>query len=97
MSPRQVQALKIVREWGPLIALALGVKILWPADQVANLDARTGGVEVRVDAIEETLNGVSDRMDAYSLSQCLQESHPIVRRALQCGRLEQEAGVTRRP
>jgi hypothetical protein len=49
--------------------------------------------EVKV--MRRQLNALLDRMDASNLSDCLIQRNAVVRRELECGRLESEAGISR--
>jgi hypothetical protein len=45
--------------------------------------------------VRRQLNALLDRMDASNLSDCLLQRNAVVRRELDCGRLESEAGIRR--
>lgn len=96
MTSRQQAIWKAVRDFGPIVALALGVKVLWPADQMKDLNHRATGLETRADAVEASVNDLVDLVDGLALSQCLQEENAIARQRLQCGRREELAGIRRR-
>jgi hypothetical protein len=53
----------------------------------------TEAAEIRV--LRRQLNALLDRMDASNLSDCLIQRNAVVRRELECGRLESEAGINR--
>lgn len=76
--------------WVLMAALTLGVSVKWPGER---LDI----VEQRVTAVEDAVREVARVMDAYALSQCLQEKNAIARAYLECGRRERQAGIPQRP
>ena len=83
MSP-QVNLLKVAREWGPIVLLLIGAKVIWPAERLTS-------IESRLTSVEELRGDV----EAMALSLCLVETHPIVRQRLKCGQREAQAGIRR--
>jgi hypothetical protein len=91
MTPRQQDLWKAAKTYGPWVlmaALTFGVSVKWPGDRLAEVEERTT-------ALEGAVREVARVMDAYALSQCLQEKNAIARAYLECGRREQQAGIRR--
>lgn len=84
MTPRQIDLLKLAREWGPIVLFIVGVKIIWPGERLQS-------IETRLTSVEELRGDV----EAMALSLCLVETHPIVRQRLKCGQREAQAGIRR--
>lgn len=84
MSPHQAKWLQRAREWGPVVLLILGAKVIWPGERLTEIEGRLTNVE-----------RMQGDVDAMALASCMDETHPVVRQRLRCGEREAQAGIRR--